>query len=294
MSDSELSGGSGSVEVFDESHAATSTPVVLDHRNVDIDSIVLKDQFNVPYDEGSDYTITEIGGRILIDLMVFGGAAPFFTVLDGTETFYVDYSYFVEPNREQNQLYQRYTARQRFLNGISIYYEHMRRDEDITSNVTTLTPDELRENVYGIDFSRGRLRLHSEYRTIDSTQIESQAKRLRGNYYWDINPATRAKIHASWEKIDYTLPDVYESTRILFGGDITSELNSKWNLVNGVSYFENDDSRVGNTTGFHLSTAFKYRYRQLRMSTGIEYNFLNSTDNEQDYSLIYLRVKRLF
>ena len=86
--------------------------------------------------------------------------------------------------------------------------------------------------------------------------------------------------------IEYALKRCKLKSEIVFASDIDKFAKQ--------SYFENYDSRVGNTTGFHLSTAFKYRYRQLRMSTGIEYNFLNSTDNEQDYSLIYLRIKRLF
>lgn len=294
LSNSEQSGGSGFAAVFDESHAATSTPIVLDRRSIDVATIVLKDEFGDFYDEGSDYTITESNGRVLIDLLPFGGVAPFFTVLDGTETFLVDYNYFIEPNRKDEQLSQRYSLRQRFNNGISIFYDHNRRDDDITSNVASVTPDQLRENIYGLDYIKGKFNMYAAYQVLDSTQISSTSKRLRGSYYWNINEATKARINSSWETIDYTAPDVYQSTNFRFGGELTSELTSRWDSVNSVIYFEDTDSRSGDITGIQLSSALEYRYRQLRMSAGIDYNILDSDNGERENSLIYVRVKRMF
>jgi hypothetical protein len=140
LTQSEQSGGAGTGVVINESHTATElVPVELDRVNIDTSTIRVKDGAGLLFQEGEDYTITENNGRVWLNIITVGGAIPpNFT--EGQE-FFVDYNFFIEPERQEDTLRQNLTVRERFENGFSVYYAHRRQDEDVSSTVTEITPD---------------------------------------------------------------------------------------------------------------------------------------------------------
>ena len=81
--------------VVDEGHIATAfAPVELDHSNIDMSTIVVKDSTGLLlFNEGDDYSIIEIDGRTYLEIFIppqGDSQVPNFT--EGQESF-VDYNY---------------------------------------------------------------------------------------------------------------------------------------------------------------------------------------------------------
>jgi hypothetical protein len=294
----ERNGGSGAVdEVNDESHLAVNLPVELDRTNVDTSTIVVDDApgLGAEYTLGEDYTITETNGRVFLNLIANGGAAPDFVFLDGTETFFVDYQFVVDPKRQETVKRQDFSLRQRLRNGISFYYRHSQQDESISSNEVGVTPDEMSLDLYGISFRRKTFSIYAEQEVEDSTQIDSKIKRLRANYGLVISADTRANFYAFKEIIDFKQQGTSnELESFTFGGDLTSRLTNKIDLDVGFDYMEDKNKNTDKSTGFQISSILRYKYRQLRVLAGIEYDLLSRKNNETKNIRLFCRVKRYF
>jgi hypothetical protein len=136
--------------------------------------------------------------------------------------------------------------------------------------------------------------LFGEYITLDSTQIVSTTKRLRARYNMNINTSTFANIHALKEIYTYTFPDVMEIDTFRIGSELTSQFSRRLSATAGVNYYERKSSAGDKTTGLQFRTDFKYRYRQIFLSTGLSYNSLEGTNSKNDSLSINFRVKRYF
>jgi hypothetical protein len=179
----EQSGGSGTGFAIDESHVVPTgavTIVELDRVNIDITSITVKDGNGLSFDEGEDYTISEVNGRVMLNLITIGSIFP--PNFSPGQEFFVDYSFFIEPERKEDILRQNFTIKEQFNNGLSLYYRHNRQDEKVKSTLTEIIPDEHRNNTFGIDYIKNGLMIQAEQSKMDSTYISSTSKRLMASY----------------------------------------------------------------------------------------------------------------
>ncbi|GAJ01141.1 unnamed protein product, partial [marine sediment metagenome] len=192
----EQTGGNGVGVVIDEAHVFTDPlPITLDRVNIDTSSIVVTDSTGLNiYTFGDDYTYTEINGRVRLSVTTLGTTPP--NISDG-QTLLVDYNFFTTPKREDRTLRQLFRLRQRFKNGLSLYYGHQKQDETISSNVVSIAPDEYRTNTFGAEYTKKGLALLSEYSKESSTQLPSTSKRLKARYNWQLSPDTTSDIHVS-------------------------------------------------------------------------------------------------
>ena len=173
-------GGSGTGTVTNERHSIPLSglrEVELDRVNIDITTITVKnsDVGGLSFQEGEtrDYTIIQRNGRVILKINLPSvGDAPNFTV-EGQE-FFVDYDFFIEPKSKEDTLRRTLSIRQRFKNGLALYYSHRRQDEDVSSTVTEITPDEYIVNTYGADYAKKGLTLLAEYSKKDSTQTSDR------------------------------------------------------------------------------------------------------------------------
>jgi hypothetical protein len=294
LSQNEQSGGSGVAVVIGEVHDATIDPVILNHRNVDISSIRLEDEFGNPYGEGDDYSVSEVNGRVHLTLSSLGAFFPSFSTLDGTEEFFVDYEYFVEPEREETSLFNRFYVRHDFRFGLGLFYEHSTSNQTISSNLTDIAPDESVADSYGFNYRKGRFTMFGQYRTLDSTQIVSNVKTLKARYSWSIYSNTTANIHASKEIYSYTFPSVSQNAIFRFGSDITTDFNSRLSMSGSIDYLENDIDGGEKTAGIQFRSNLKYKYRQISLSAGLDYNALKISNSKNDTVFVYVRAKRFF
>ncbi|HDZ68942.1 MAG TPA: hypothetical protein ENH43_00780 [Phycisphaerales bacterium] len=292
LNQSDQSGGTGTGIVVDESHVFTDpVPITLDRVNINTSSIVVTDSSGLDiYTLGDDYTITEINGRIRLNVTTLG-TPP--NISDG-QTLLVDYTFFVEPERQEDILRQNFTVRERFDKGLSLYYSHQRQDEKVSSSITEITPDEFSINTFGADYVKEGLALLAEYSKERSTQIPSTSKSIEARYSWPINADTRASVRASNNWLDLGAPDSRDITLFNAGGEIFSRLTEKYSISARIDYRDEDDTRFGKTEGFQLNSELQYNYRRLSVTTGVELNLLNRRDDKINSSFLYLRLRRFF
>ena len=293
LSRSDQTGGSGTGIVIDESHVFTDPlPITLDRVNINTSSIVVTDSTGLDiYTLGDDYTITEINGRIRLNATTLGTIPP--NIGDG-ETLFVDYTFFVEPKRQEDVLRQNFTVRERFDKGLSLYYAYQRQDEKVSSSVTEITPDEFKTNTFGAEYVKKALSLLAEYSKQNSTQISSTHKRLEARYSWTIDDDTRASVLVSNQWLYFGEPENYDIVVFRAGGEIFSRLTDKYNVSARFDYRNEDDSRFGITEGVQLTSELQYNYRRLSITTGVELSLLKRRDDEINSSFLYLRLRRFF
>ncbi|KPK42456.1 MAG: hypothetical protein AMJ65_07610 [Phycisphaerae bacterium SG8_4] len=293
LTQSEQSGGSGTGVVIDESHIFTDPlAVTLNRVNIDTSTIVVTDGTGLNiYTEGDDYTITEINGRVQLNITTLGVAPP--NVTDGQEIL-VDYNFFIEPKREEDTTRHNFNIRQRFKNGLSVYYAHRRQDEDVSSTITEITPDEFKINTAGADYMNKGLFLQAEYSDEESTQIPSTSKKLVGRYSWSLSPGTTASLRVLNHWLDFGQPDKRDIVLFKSGAELYSRLTEECGLSARADYRNEDDTRFGKTEGFQLNSELQYNFRQMSVTTGLELNLLNRRSDEIDGSFLYFKLKRFF
>ncbi|MEK7995544.1 MAG: hypothetical protein AAB403_17220, partial [Planctomycetota bacterium] len=224
-------------------------------------------------------------------ITVGGAIPPNFT--EGQE-FFVDYNFFIEPQRQEDTLRQNFTVRERFENGFSVYYAHRRQNEDVSSTVTEITPDEYTINTVGTDYSNKGLFLQAEYSDEDSTQIPSTSRKLHGRYSWSVSSDTSASVQVLNHWLDFGAPDERDVVLFKTGTEIFSRLTDKYGVSARADYRDEDDTRFGSTRGFQFSSELQYNVRQLSIVTGVEFNTLERRNDEIDGSFLYFRLKRFF
>jgi len=293
LTQEEQTGGNGVGVVIDESHAFTDPlPITLDRVNIDASSIVVTDSTGLNiYTLGDDYTITEINGRVRLNPTILGSIPP--NITDG-QTLLVDYNFFTSPKREDRTLRRMFRLRQRFKNGLSLYYEHEKQDETVSSSVVSIAPDEFSIDTFGAEYTNKGLTLLGEYSKEASTQIPSTSKRLEARYNWRLGPDTTSDIRVSSQWLDFGEPDPRSLELLTFGSGMFSRLSSKLTLSHTFDWRDEDDSVFGNTDGLWLASELRYDYRQLHLMTGLEFNQLDRRDDRIKGIFLYCRLKRLF
>ena len=293
LTQEEQTGGNGVGVVIDESHVFTDPlPITLDRANIDTSSIVVTDSTGLNiYTLGDDYTITEINGRVRLNPTILGSIPP--NITDG-QTLLVDYNFFTSPKREDRTLRQMFRLRQRFKNGLSVYYEHEKQDETVSSSVVSIAPDEFSIDTFGAEYTNKGLTLLGEYSKEASTQIPSTSKRLEARYNWRLGPDTTSDIRVSSQWLDFGEPDPRSLELLTFGSGMFSRLSSKLTLSHSFDWRDEDDSVFGNTDGLWLASELRYDYRQLHLMTGLEFNQLDRRDDRIKGIFLYCRLKRLF
>lgn len=293
LTKSKQSGAAGTGVVIDESHIFTDPlPITLDRVNIDTSTIVVTDSSGLNiYTLGDDYTFTEINGRIQLNMTTLGVVPP--NVTDGQE-IYVDYNFFIEPERKEDTTRQNFTIKERFNNGLSLYYAHRRQDEDVSSSLTEIAPDEFTVNTVGADYVNKGLFLQAEYSDEDSTQIPSTSKMLQGRYSWPVNKDTRASLRVSNHWLDFDEPDDRDVVLFRSGAEIFSRLTDEYSFSARADYRDEDDTRFGSTRGFQFNSELQYNFRQLSITAGIEISSLDRRNDKIDGDFLYFRLKRFF
>ncbi len=294
LTQEEYTGDSSGVGVvIDEAHVFTDPlPVALDRVNIDASTIVVTDGTGLDvYTLGDDYTITEIDGRVRLNVTTLGAVPP--NVTSG-QTLLVDYNFFTTPQRKDETLRQIFRLRQRFKNGLSLYYAHERQDETIDSEIVFITPDEFKINTFGAEYVHRGFTLLGEYSEESSTQLPSTSKRLEARYSHHVGPDTTFDTYAVAHWLDFGQPDPRELDLYTLGTRVFSRLTDALALSGSLDWRNEEDSVFGKTDGFSYRSELRYDYRQLHFTTGMEFNTLTRRDNKIKGNLVYLRLKRYF
>jgi hypothetical protein len=290
---SDQTGGATQGVVIGEAHTASDVvPIELDRPNVDVTTIRVRTAGGTLFQPGDDYTISQSGGRVFLTTLVVGGVVPpNFT--EGQE-FFVDYEFFVDPERQEDTFRQSFAIRERFKNGLSVYYGYRMQQEDVTSNAVQVIPDEYTVNTFGADFTHKGLFLRAEYSVEDSTLIPMDSTKVEGRYRWPIGPATSASLGVANHWLSFEEPDVRDVTLFETNAEIFSRLTDAYSLLASAEYRDEDDTLFGTTLGFQFKTELGYQYRQFSATVGAELNLLERRGDEINSLFVYLRAMRRF
>jgi hypothetical protein len=285
------SGAGGTGVVVDESHIFIDPiNILLDERNIDTSTIIVTDNTGlITYIEGDDYTILPVGDRTELDINPFGSGG----ITNGQQLL-IDYNFFAEEEREEDTCRQRLGLRQRFDNGLSLYYSFEQQDEKIDSTIPEITPDEFRTNTFGADYATGGLFLQAEHSDQKSTKFPLERTSFSASYTWRPNVDTRASIRAAALLQDFGGVNARDVDLFTLGGTIVSRLTDRYSVSASVDYRDEEDTLSGETEGFQFNAELRYNYRKLSVRTGVELDFLDRKGNETNSTLFYLRLKRSF
>ena len=290
---SDQEAGVGKGIAVGESHTASGViPTELDRANIDITTVRVRSVTGGYFQRGDDYTLLQRDGRVFVTTFVVGGVAPpNFT--EGQE-FLVDYEFFIEPQRQEDTFRQSATVRERFENGLSLFYAFRMQMEDVTSTAAKMTPDEYTVNTFGVDYTYQGLFLLAEYSTEDSTLIPMNSTKLQGRYRWPIGPATTAGIGLMNQWLDFGEPDARDVRLFESTADIFSRLTDAYSISASADYRNEDDTRFGVTRGYQLKTELGYQYRQFSATVGAELDLLERRGDEINSIFLYVRAVRRF
>jgi len=288
--DLEQTGGSAIVNKIDERHPfdiTGSLRIQLDGTNIDVSSIVVMDSIRSKI--YTDYTVSQTNG--ITELIITPGGD---ITTDGNQTLSIDYDFFSDPQRNEKAITENVTARQRFLNGLSLYYQHRTRDERLRSTVTDIMPDEFEINTFGTDYVNKGLRLSAEYSREKSTRFPSRSKQLEANYQLPFSSGTTVNLYAKNSWIDYLGTTRYDITLLTLGAAASTRLTENYSIFSSLDYRDEDDSRQGVTEGLQWNIELKYVLRQLNINTGFEFNSLDRLSYKTNNTFFYFRLKRFF
>ncbi len=283
-------GGSATVSVVDERHPFTvsgSLRIRLNRTNIEPSSIVVLSQDRIRV--YSDYTVSQTSGMTEVLITPAGDI-----VTDGDQILSFDYDFITEPEREEQAWLNNFQVRERLNSGMSFYYEYRDRHQNLESTDTSIVPDEYQVNLFGTDYVNQRMRLLAEHWIEKSTRIPSEGTRVEGSYIWPLGTDTRFSLYAANSWIDYTGATPYNVVLFTMGAEAISRVTSRLELSGRIDYRNENDSRQGKTRGFQWDIKGKYRYRQLDVNLGVEYNTLDRFSYERSGWFQYLRVKRSF
>lgn len=290
---SDQTGGSGTGVVVGEAHTATDVvPIELGHTGIDITTIRVRTAGGELFQQGDDYTVSQSSGRVFLTTNIVGGVVPP-NFVDGQE-FFVDYEFFVEPERQEDTFRQSFSLRERFKNGVSIYYGLRTQQENVTSTVADIIPDEYLAHTFGIDYTNKGLYLLAEYSTEDSTLIPLTSTKLEGRYRWLLGPATTASLGLTDQWLDFGKPDARKVALLEATAELFSRLSDKYSLSSSLDYRNEDDTRFGLTKGFQIDNKLEYHYRQFTATIGAELSFLERRDDEINSMFFYVKAQRRF
>lgn len=287
-------GETGSAFVIDEAHVFNDPFVItLNERNIDTSSIVVTDITGlIVYVVDQDYTITVVGDRVELTIDPLEGTIP--DISDG-QTLLVDYFFDVTGTVKEDTVRQDFRIEQDFDNGLSVFYAHRRRDEQVDSDVDpTITSNEFTNHTFGAAYRRGGATLRAEHSRTDATLDSTDSTRLSANYIWLLSPGTTLSAGVSQSWIDTTGVTSRETSLFKARGRIRSRLNRNVKISANADWRNEDSTDQGKTEGLTLGADLEYDYRAFNFTAGWEINSLDRRDTESSDSMFYLRLIRRF
>ncbi len=295
MTNAERTGLTGAFFVIGESHTADIFDFfTLDERNIDVSSIVVTDSTGTEvYTEGDDYIITVVDDWIEIRVTDLGVDLP--NITDG-QSLLIDYTFTIKGAIEEDSVEQYFRIEQEFDNGLSVYYSHDRRDEEIDFFVgSAITTDDFKTDIFGADYRYKRLLLRAEHSKLTSVRNSTETTRLSGRYVWRVSPRTNlsAGIAQSWQESG-TDGDSRQTSLFKATGNIRTRLGKHLSLSGNADWRHEDSSDVGRTEGLTMGAALEYNYRAFSFEAGWDSYLLDRRGIERNDSLFYLRLSRRF
>lgn len=286
----ERSGGDVLAEVIDERRTFRDPqPVVLTNPRISTSSIFItaEDSFTA-YQIGRDYTVRRIGDEIEIERVPTG-------FIEDGETVLIDYTFNLGGDFTLETVAQDFGIRQNFDFGLSPYYRLRWQDQTISpQEATGAVADDITANILGVEFRRWSLRLVAEYEDHDSTINPFQAIRLTADYTHRFDFGATGIVKARWSDFNYDPPNERETRFFTVEGRYRHPITSHLTVEGVALYREEQDSLSGDDQGIDVDLSLEWLVRQTEVRVTYEFGAFEDDFSENDYSALYVQVRRSF
>lgn len=283
-------GGTQRAEILDERHTFRDPePVVLANTRVEPGSLmVTSDDGLTIYRQGADYTLRLVGDRTELERVPTG------RILDG-QAILVDYVRDLGGSFKLDTLMQDVSIRQRFDFGLSPYYRFRRQDQTLSpTGATGVTPEDINAHIVGVEFERAALRLAAEFEDHQSTVNPFEAVRLRARYRHRLASGGTATIGARWTDVDRAPPNRRRTRFFSIEGRYRHPVTDHLTVEGALLYRNEHDSITGSDEGVDVDVSLEWHVRQTDVRLTYEWGRFDDAFAENQYSALFLQVKRSF
>lgn len=283
-------GSAGRRYVRNEAHALSNVrPTLLRERHVIQSSVIIHDdRFTRVYVLGSDYTLTRVGDRILINRVPWGRIA------DG-DVVYADYQYEVPADGRLNTYRADFRIEHTFPFGLTPYYyfESRFQEVDCRSMGSPLYRDNQNRHRLGVRYAKDRWTVTGEYEIYDDTVEPYDAFHLTGQA--NVFRKAEHSLDLRGEVSRYNFEGSYDNRNVWFLDlDVKDriQINDFLSITTGAGFQHQDDSVRGKTRGIDLNAGLQYTRGALTVELNLEYDMLSVVSNRENGFGLYLNIRR--
>lgn len=266
----------------------SATPTFLRELDIDRVSIVA---FNTSrtrvYVPGSDYVITTVGRRVIVQRLLSGRITPGEPVL-------FDYQYRIPVGNRTDTYRVDLLLEHAFDFGLTPYYQlEVRRQFAHGSIGTPSYRDNSERHRFGLRYDRKRWSLSAELEQFNDTNEPYDAFHINGRWaIWE-NEMHSVDAAARFSTFDFT-GDIDHRDVWWVDIDLTDrmQLGRYWDATFGAAYRHEDDSIDGDTEAVDLQLGLHFVRGYLDVSLTAEYDLLSLLDNRDEGFGVWVNVRR--
>lgn len=256
---------------------------------MDAGTIRIKDEERTTlYRPGRDYTVRVVGDRTEVSRVATG------LIADG-QLVLIDYIFTLGGDFDLDTTNHRFTIRQNFDCGFSPYYRYIWQDQELDPpSAVGVTPEDIRSHLFGMEYVRGRLRLQAEYEDHDSSISPFTALRLSAAYTHRFKFGGVGTLRGRWTDISYGAPNNRDTTFFTAEGRYRHAITKNLTVEGSVLYRDQDDSLNGGDRGLEADFSLEWLIRETELRLTYEYGEYSDRFSENEFSSLWLRLRRSF
>lgn len=284
----------GSLQIVNEPHTFSGAGIiVIQRRRIDVGSIVMTNAAGTfTYSEGLDYFVLDFVEQVEIRRAI-GGNIP-----DGA-TVLLSYRFGPDPGQTTDTLSMRYTVRYDFedgpLRGLGVYGRYFQQDQWRSEEPMDrfLPPADIREIVYGADYSIGSLTLLAERTHRESTISPVRSTRLEGRYSRPFGRDSSVVLTGTWLDLDRYQDDI-RTTILTVSARWNQQLTDRLHMGVEVRWRDERDNALFDVQGFEQRLELNWRYRQTTVHASLRNTWLDSDLGNSRFHDLFVGLRREF
>jgi len=268
-------------------------PVVLNHQNIIISSIIVRDDAGIiVFTEGLDYTVQDFGTRVEIR-RVLGGR------INNGDTVLLDYDLNSEGSDKTTTdsfgFNIRYTFNEGLFKNFAVYARYFEQLQNVNGLASsTRIADDIHDLIYGANYEIGDLRITAEQQTHQSLISPFDATRFEASYTRRLNNISRLGLSASYRLHKATEPGGEDRKLFDLSGQYRTRLMNRLNLDLEAIFRDEDSSLAGKTQGFDQSLNLTWDLRQTHVFLQARNSILNFDNGGNTSQSLSIRITRQF
>jgi hypothetical protein len=157
-----------------------------------------------------------------------------------------------------------------------------------------VTPDDITAHIVGVEFRRWSLRLAAEYEDHDSTITPFEAVRLTADYTHRFKFGATGNVKARWSDVSYKPPVERDTRFFTIEGRYRHPIIRGLTVEGAVLYRNEEDSLSGPDEGVDVDLSLEWLIRETELRVTYEFGQFEDDFAKNDYSTLFVQVRRRF